>query len=149
MMKVKLGIFILSIFLFLPGCARKQTPASFPLVTEITVQYENGPIHGQLRYNEDEKMQLILTYLRLLKPYGQPPEDPETTDGTLFQINLHYADGGSSVYQQKADRYLKSGEAPWLCISPQKAMELSTLLGYLEEDIPITPQDIVSQITSG
>ncbi|MBQ3146731.1 MAG: hypothetical protein IJB91_03270 [Oscillospiraceae bacterium] len=149
MMKRKLGILILSLFLFLPGCSREKRPSSFPLVTEITVHYENGPIQGQLHYTEDEKMQLILTYLRLLKPYGQPPEDPETADGTLFEISLHYADGGSSVYQQKADRYLKSGEKPWLCIPSQKAMELSTLLGYLEEDVPITPQDIVSQITTG
>ncbi|MBO5891269.1 MAG: hypothetical protein J6Q30_00945 [Oscillospiraceae bacterium] len=149
MMKIRIGIFILSILLLLSGCAGKDSPSSFPLVTEITVHYENGPVHGQLSYTEDEKMQLILTYLRLLKPYGQPPENPETADGPLFEILLHYSDGGSNIYQQKADRYLKSGEEPWLCIPTQKAMELSVLLGYLEEDIPITPQDIVSQITSG
>ena len=140
-MAIKIGTWILSFFFLLSGCTRKQTPASFPLVTEITVQYENGPIQGQLSYTDDEKMQLILTYLRLLKPYGQPTEDPESAEGTLFEISLHYADGGSAVYRQKADRYLKSGEEPWLCIPPQKATELSVLLGYLEED-PL--QDIIS-----
>lgn len=143
-MKPTIGIFILSIFLLLSGCGRKEDVSSFPLVTEITVHYENGPVNGQLSYTEDEKMQLILTYLRLLKPYGQPPENPEAADGTLFQIVLHHSDGGSTTYQQKADRYLKSGEKPWLCIPPQKAMELSTLLGYLEEDVPVTIQDIIS-----
>ena len=149
MMKIKLGILILSLFLFLPGCSQEKSPSSFPLVTEITVHYENGPIHGQLHYTEDDKMQLILTYLRLLKPYGQPPENPETANGTLFQITLHHSDGGTTLYQQKADRYLKSGEKPWLCIPTPKAMELSLLLGYLEEDTPAESQDIVTQIYQG
>lgn len=133
-MKIKFGLLILSFFLLLSGCTREDPPSSFPLVTEITVHYENGPIHGELRYTEDEKMQQILTYLRLLNPYGQPQEDPETAEGTLFQIILTHSGGGSSVYQQKADRYLKTGQEPWLCIPPQKALELSLLLGYLESD---------------
>ena len=145
-MKTKIGILILSVFLLLSGCSRKESQTSFPLVTEITVHYENGPIHGQLHYSEDDKMQLILTYLRLLNPYGQPPEDPETTDGTLFQITLTHADGGVTTYQQKADRYLKSGEEPWLCIPSQKAVELSLLLGYLEDDATATSLNIVSQL---
>ena len=134
-MKIKIGIWILSVLLLFSGCSRKESQSSFPLVTEITVHYENGPIHGKLHYTEDNKMQLILTYLRLLKPYGQPPEDPEAADGTLFEIILTHADGGITTYQQKADKYLKTQEDPWLCIPPQKAMELSVLLGYLEEDI--------------
>ncbi|MBQ3542855.1 MAG: hypothetical protein IJA45_07015 [Oscillospiraceae bacterium] len=148
-MKTKIGILILSVFLLLSGCSRKESQTSFPLVTEITVHYENGPIHGQLHYSEDDKMQLILTYLRLLNPYGQPPEDPETTDGTLFQITLTHADGGVTTYQQKADRYLKSGEEPWLCIPSQKAVELSLLLGYLEDDATATSLNIVSQFQPG
>jgi len=148
-MKTKIGILILSVFLLLSGCSRKESQTSFPLVTEITVHYENGPIHGQLHYSEDDKMQLILTYLRLLNPYGQPPEDPETTDGTLFQITLTHADGGVTTYQQKADRYLKSGEEPWLCIPSQKAVELSLLLGYLEDDATATSLNIVSHFQPG
>ena len=143
-MAIKIGTWILSFFFLLSGCAQKEAASSFPLVTEISVHYENGPVQGQLSYTDDEKMQLILTYLRLLRPYGQPTEDPETAEGTLFEISLHYADGGTSVYRQKADRYLKSGEKPWLCISPQKATELSLLLGYLEEDISEISQDIIS-----
>ena len=148
-MKTKIGILILSVFLLLSGCSRKESQTSFPLVTEITVHYENGPIHGQLHYSEDDKMQPILTDLRLLNPYGQPPEDPETTDGTLFQITLTHADGGVTTYQQKADRYLKSGEEPWLCIPSQKAVELSLLLGYLEDDATATSLNIVSQFQPG
>ena len=134
-MKTKIGILILSFIFLLSGCARKENQSSFPLVTGITVRYENGAIHGELQYNEDDKMQLILTYLRLLKPYGQPPEDPENTEGTLFEIILTHADGGITTYQQKADKYLKTEEHSWLCIPPQKAMELSVLLGYSEEDV--------------
>lgn len=143
-MRIKTAIIILSFFLLLSGCSRQEPPSSFPLVTEITVRYENGPIHGQLHYTEDDKMQLILTYLRLLNPYGQPPEDPETADGPLFEILLHYTGGKSAIYRQKADRYLQTEESPWLCIPPEKAQELSVLLGYLQQDIPKPTHDIVS-----
>ena len=148
-MVIKIGTWILSFFFLLSGCTREENVSAFPLVTEISVHYENGTVEGQLSYTDDEKMQMILTYLRLLKPYGHPPEDPEAAEGPLIEISLHYANGGSTVYRQKADRYLQTGKNPWLCIPPQKAMELSLLLGYLEEDIPETSQDIVSQITSG
>ena len=148
-MKTKIGILILSVFLLFSGCSGKESQTAFPLVTEITVHYENGPIHGQLHYTEDEKMRLILTYLRLLNPYGQPPENPEAADGTLFEIVLTHADGSHTTYQQKADQYLKTGQSPWLCIPPQKAVELSLLLGYLEEDNPGTPPSIVSQFLPG
>lgn len=147
-MKTKIGILLLSVLLLLSGCSGKQQ-GSFPLVTEITVHYENGPIHGQLHYNEDDKMQLILTYLRLLNPYGQPSEDPETADGPLFEIILTHSDGSHTTYQQKSDQYLKTGQSPWLCIPPQKAVELSLLLGYLEEDDPETLPSIVSQFFPG
>ena len=122
---MKIGIWILSLRFFLSGCAREESASSFPLVTEITIHYENGSIQGQLHYTDDEKMQLILTYLRLLKPYGQPPEDPATADGPLIQIHLHHSDGGITLYQQKADRYFKTDQTPWLCIPSQKAQELS------------------------
>ena len=134
-MKMKIIILLLSLCL-LTGCTPKSSQASFPLITKITVHYENQSIRGALHYTEDHKMQKILSYLRLLKPYGQPAENPDTVQGTLFQIILTHSGGDTTVYQQKADRYLKSGEDPWLCISPQKALELSLLLGYLEEDSP-------------
>ena len=148
-MKTKIGVFILSVTLLLSGCSRKESQASFPLVTGITVRYENGPIHGELFYNEDDKMQLILTYLRLLKPYGEPPEDPENAEGTLFEIVLTHADGGLTTYQQKADKYLKTQEEPWLCIPSQKAMELSVLLGYLEEDVTAASKVLYHKSTEG
>lgn len=145
-MKRKL-LMIFLCMLVLSGCrARPGSHAQQALrvVTGITVHYENGAIRGTLQYAEDEKMQLILNYLRLIRPYGEPEEDPEAVDGTLFQIILTHPDGSTKQYRQKADRYLQTDQGPWLCIPSQKAMELSLLLGYLETDTPVNTQNIVS-----
>ena len=145
-MKIKMLTVTLCV-LMLCGCRAHpsgDTQQALRLVTGITVHYENGPIRGSLQYEEDQKMQLILDYLRLINPYGQPAEDPETAGGTSFQIVLTYSDGSTKHYRQKADRYLKTDQGPWLCIPPQKALELSLLLGYLETDMPANTQNIVS-----
>ena len=78
----------------------------------------------------------LLLYIaqQLIRPYGTPPEDPETVDGSLFRITLSHSDGSTKIYEQKADRYLKAHGKNWQCISSQKALELSILLGQLESD---------------
>lgn len=137
-MKEKILILTMSLLLLLSGCTaappENQHRPLYRAVTQITVDYENGPIQATLNYTEDEKMRLILNYLRLIRPYGTPPEDPEAVDGSLFRITLTHSDGSTKVYEQKADRYLKAHGKNWQCISSQKAMELSILLGQLESD---------------
>ena len=137
-MKEKILILTVSLLLLLSGCtaapSEDQQKPLYKIVTQITVDYENGPIQATLYYTEDEKMRHILNYLRLIRPYGTPPEDPETVDGSLFRITLSHSDGSTKIYEQKADRYLKAHGKNWQCISSQKALELSILLGQLESD---------------
>ena len=118
------------------GCNRisSSDPTPLRIVTAVTVIYENGPINTQRHYTTDSKMQQILDYLRLIKPYGAPEEDPETAVGSNFYIVLSYSDGFQKYYRQKGDRFLQDTDGRWKKIDPAKAEELSRIVGQLESD---------------
>ena len=137
-MKKILITLLLAALIMLPACKRKEPLPSnsvlYPIVTGITVQYHNDGIFATRKYFTDEKMQHVLNYLRWIDPYGDPEEDPETAEGSLFSIALTYSDGNRVIYHQKSDRYMRSGDGPWKCIKPDKAMELGRLLGSIPSD---------------
>ncbi len=119
------------------GCSYHSLPQEVPLcrvVTAVTVTYENGPIQTQRHYTSADKMQRILNYLRLLRPYGKPEEDPESVQGSDFHILLSYSDGCQQSYRQKSDRFLQDIDGQWKKIDPRKAEELSQILGQMESD---------------
>ena len=133
-------IFSLFFIFILPlgGCSRHSSgdsAAPLRVVTKIDISYKNGPIHCQRHYNDSDKMTHVLNYLRLIDPYGTPEEDPETSVGSLFHIELTYSDGSTKVYQQKSDRYMRIDNGPWKSINPAKAEGLSLLLGQLKSDL--------------
>ncbi len=138
-MKVKLTAFFLCLLFLLPlgGCSRHSTgdsPSPLRVVTKIDIAFENGPIHCRRHYYENEKMSQILGYLRRIDTYGAAHEDPQSSDGSLFQITLSYSDGSTRIYEQKSDRFLRMDHGPWKNIDPSKAEELSLLLGKLDSD---------------
>ncbi len=121
------------------GC-RQQTPPPvsptiYRAVTSVSVTYENGPIRAQRRYTSDQKMKRIMTYLRLIDPYGDPEEDPETAGGSEIRILLSYTDGSEKTYRQIGNRYLMEDGGVWQKIDPAKAEELGQILGQMESDI--------------
>lgn len=140
-MRISKTIFTLLLcLLLLPlgGCSRHSTgdsPAPLRIVTEIDINFVDGPLHCRRHYNQDAKMSQVLAYLRQIDPYGKPEEDPALADGSLFQISLTYSDGSKKVYEQKADRYLRLDDGPWETIDPSKAEALGQLLGTLPSDL--------------
>ena len=133
-------IFIPIILLFgclLGGCSKAIGKPQEPLssvVTSITVNYTNGPLHALRHYTHDEKIRHFLNYLRRIDAYGTPQEDPEAAPGSDIHIVLCYADGLLKVYRQKSERFLKEGDAPWKRIDATKAQGLGYLLGAMESD---------------
>ena len=122
------------------GCNRHPGDSGLSncrVVTAVTVYYDNGPINTQRHYTTDSKMQQILDYLRLINPYGAPDEDPETAVGSDFYIVLSYSDGFQKFYRQKGDRFLQGTDGLWKKIDPEKAAELSKIVGQLESDIAL------------
>ena len=139
MRKISKICVILALFLpLLSGCHRQSPPdASQPIyraVTAVTVTYKNGPIYAQRRYTSDEKMKRVMTYLRLLDPYGTPEENPEEAAGSDIHIILSYSDGFQKTYRQVGDRYMMEDGGKWQKIDPAKAEELGEILGQLESD---------------
>ena len=125
---------VLSVLLW--GCSAHQDPAQSVsrVVTDITVTCSNGPIQVQRHYTSSEKMRAILNYLRWIDPYGIPTEDPEQSEGSLFQIVMTFSDGSEKVYLQKADRYMQIDGEDWMTIDPQKALTLGQMLGEMKSD---------------
>ena len=126
------------LILFLSGCgfSNTQKPPTYRVITQIQVDYQGGPLQAQWLFSSPEKMQLSVDYLRSIAPYGSPSEVPEEMPGSDFQIELLYSDGSSCHYHQRADRFMRIGDGPWKRIEPQKALELSQILGQLSSDPP-------------
>ncbi len=141
-MKRKTAAVLIAAILLLPfaGCTRQSAGSgsgNFRVVTSITVFYENGPLNALRHYTTDGKMRQILDYLRLIQPYGNPKEDPESTAGSDFHIVLSYSDGQQQIYRQKSDRFLQGSDGRWQNIDPSKATDLSKIVGQLESDIAV------------
>lgn len=127
---------ILSILLLLAGCRSTPEPteAACRIVTQISVTYDNGPIHLRREYSSTEKMRAILHYLRWIDPYGTPSEDPEMAQGSTFRIVVLCANGSEKIYLQKADRFMQIDGAPWQTIDPERAITLSQMVAEMESD---------------
>lgn len=132
--------FLFAVLWILCGCSRLEPglppDSACRVVTKIAVDYENGGIRFRRQYTAAEKMQQILNYLRLIDPYGKPDEDPETAAGSRFRITLSYSDGCQKVYLQQSDRFMKTDDGQWKRIDPDRARELSRILGQMEGDHP-------------
>lgn len=125
----------------LTGCTRQlPAPTAYRVVSQIHIQYENQQLHRRWHLHSDEKMGAVLTCLRLLDPYGTPPEDPETAQGSDLSIDIVYSDGSRKRYRQRSERYLQVDDGPWKCIDRDAALQLCALLGVLTSDIPADPE---------
>lgn len=129
------GIF--AALMLLSGCTRlggNMQAAPVRVVTQVTVSYEQDPFYVTRHYTSGEKVRHVLNYLRQLRPYGKPQEDPETIGGSLIRIVLSFSDGEQQICQQRSDRYFKKNDEGWMYVDPQKAQQISMILGEFESD---------------
>ena len=133
----KLTILFLLAALLCTGCgyhAPVATPQPHRVVTGIDITYHNGTILSRLHFRDNQKMSVILHYLRFIDPYGTPQEIPEEVSGSDFYIVLTFNDDTTKWYRQHADRYLQESGGSWKCIDPKKALELSRILCQMKSD---------------
>jgi hypothetical protein len=137
MKKVKIWVqLLLAIFLF-SGCvyaANTEKPL-VRVVTKIHISYENGPIHTEHTFTREDKLQKFLNYLRSIRPYGKPKQDPEAVQGSIYRITVYHSDGYQKRYLQKADLFMKIEDGEWKIIDSGKAKALGDLLGRTESDV--------------
>jgi len=123
--------------LLITGCSPSDHSEQAPscrIVEQIHIEFEDGPLRAQRLYTDPEKMRRILNYIRSLMPFTPTTEKPEDSQGSLFRITLSHSDGCKRIYMQRSDRFLSENHGPWMEINPQKAQELSLILGEMESD---------------
>ena len=126
----RIGI-ILILAVLLVGC-KKQVEPTIRVVTGVQVAYERNGETIHRRYYKPASIQSILTYLRILRPFG--PIVPEGEFDSSCKIILQYSHGPDSVYLQQGDQYLRRDEGDWQSIDKSQATLLYPLLLLLPSD---------------
>lgn len=120
--------FIFCCCLLLSGCKGGKKPLQ--LVTKVSVTDQTGLTR---HYTQPQQMETILYYLRTLDAQGKPNTDPERISGEHYLIRLEYSDGQTSIYRQRANRFLSRDSRPWQIICPKRAALLKPLLQSMDQ----------------
>ena len=126
----RIGIFILLACL-LVGC-KKQTEPATRVVTGVQVEYYRNGETVSRTYTKPSSIQSVLTYLRILRPFG--PTIPQGEFDNGCQITLRYSHGPDSVYLQQGDQYLQKDGGDWENIDNTRANLLYPMLLLLPSD---------------
>jgi len=123
--------FLLILAILLGGCAVRRQNSVYRVVTGVDVEYRQQDNTIRRTYHKPGSMQSILTYLRILQPYG--PVNPEEKSDSACQITLHYSQGPDSVYIQQG-QYLQKDGGDWEQVDTSRASLLYPLLLLLPSD---------------
>ena len=118
--------------LLLSGCRGKNTLPAYRVVTGVQVEFEQNGNALFRTYKEQESIQSVLTYLRLLRPFG--PVIPEGEHDLNCRITLKYSHGPDRVYLQQGYEYLKEGDSDWAQIDDTQAQLLYPMLLLLPSE---------------
>ncbi len=127
----RIGIFLL-LAVLVTGCGKKEEPTVHRVVTGVQVEYDG---HGETlsrTYSKPSSVQSILTYLRILRPYG--PAVPKGEYDSTCRITLQYSYGPDSVYLQQGNSYLCRDGGDWQNIDDSRASLLYPMLLLLPSD---------------
>ena len=137
-MRKRYGFYLLVLLIptLISGSAlRNRKSVTAPaLVTQIDVTCHREYSSFTRRYTQPRKIEPILNYLRMLTYHGRPETDPERLAGNAYEITLHYANGRTSTYRQRGDRYLSKDGQPWEILRPEQAGLLFPLLESTASD---------------
>lgn len=128
-------LFFLLVLISISGCGRKDAVLpTYRAVTQIDVVTKRGDDVLRRHYTSPDKMQYVLTFLRLLKPVGKPDVNPETLTQDMFLIVLTRSDGTKVYYRQTGHRYFAKDDQNWFSISPEQAVGLYEILAKMPSD---------------
>lgn len=141
MKKRLIAVYLAAVFCLLCGChpVTRQDIAS-RIVTQITVTCETCSDFTRRFYNTNEKMQLILLYIRCLKPRFAPQTDPEPLAGRTICITVTCADNTTRIYRQKDNLYFQEGTGPWQQVRPDQGSDLWRIVLFTPSDPEAHPR---------
>lgn len=123
--------------IFLAGCGyspfgAKPHPPRVITSIEVVASTE-GQLH-RYRYTDDDKMRLVMQYLRHIRPQLSMSISPDTFRTDAFRITLNLSDGTQTVYHQLHSDYLQKDNGTWKSIDSAKGAALLRLLKELPSD---------------
>jgi len=118
--------------LLLCGCRPKVQEPVHRVVTGIQVEFQQNGNALFRTYNRQESIQSVLTYLRLLRPFG--PVIPEGEHDLNCRITLKYSHGPDSVIVQQGYDYLRRDDNDWEQIDDAQAQLLYPMLLLLPSE---------------
>ena len=124
----KLAI-LLGLAILLCGCAMPKTQAHQPrLVTKMQIAWKDAT----LTLTQPEKIEAVLSYLRLL-PYKQMSiPDPILLESPGVEITLTYLDGRKRYILQKGANYISRDKGPFGPINGKIGSQLLSVLESLK-----------------
>ena len=120
--------------MFLGGCRKDASQSASHVVTRIRISCQKEDAQILRHYTDQQKMEYVLLYLRLLQPERMIPVPEAQPTGELYRITLERADGSVTEYRQRDHQYLSKDKAPWQRIDPAQAEGLYRLLRALPSD---------------
>lgn len=126
----RIGIFLI-IAVLLAGCGKQKEPVT-RVVTGVQVEYHRGEDTLYRSYSKPSSVQSVLTYLRILRPFG--PAVPKGEYDSTCRITLRYSHGPDSVYLQQGNKYLCRDGGDWQNIDNTRGSLIYPLLLLLPSD---------------
>jgi hypothetical protein len=132
-MKRSLLLFLLFPVL-LTGCRKREIARSELVVTGIDITCTANNQEYLFSYRQNQKIEAVLSYLRIAKCRGTPELQPEYLPGEVYQIKVLLSDGTSRIHLQKADRYLRRHGSRWEKLEPNWGKYLGLLIKLMPQD---------------
>ncbi len=143
---LKLLLLLILIISSCSACSAKTTLRTnalcrYVVQADITCR-DNGQVLHR-KYTNDEKIEVILLYLRTLEKRGKVTESYEVNFEkilensevkTEYEILLTFSDSNQKIYQQKGDKYLSVDNGYWENIMPKQGHRLSKIFKLLPSD---------------
>ena len=131
----KLFVFLALFPIILCGCGKKNSSVTPNYVTGVDIICSQNGKNFSIKYQDNEKVEAVLLYLRLLEPRQLPVNVPKPDDPSLYEIHVHLSNGETRLYKQVDHRFFWHAKAGWRGIPPEQASGLYALLRYYPTDL--------------
>ena len=134
---MRLSIFFITLCILLCSCTHYvSTGENHPVrvVTRIDILTNTDSTTQKYSYTNNDKMAVILHYLRNLQPDKTTPITPDTFRSDSYEIRLIMSDGSQTVYRQIYDEYLQKNGGRWHSIDRTLGSILPKVLKGMSSD---------------
>lgn len=131
----KFFVLTLLFALILCGCNKKHTSSAPNFVTQVDISCQQNGKAFSIYYTDNEKVEAVLLYLRLLPGGRIPKNPPPVKDNSIYEIQVHLSNGERRLYKQVDHRYIWRKKTGWNAIPAEQASRLYALLQHYPSDL--------------